>query len=267
MYKISIIGIGFVGSAILNCLLLKNKKPNEDIFIYDKYKNLGSLESCLNGDILFIALPTLYDEKIKTYNIEEIEKTLQYLKKNNYNKLVVIKSTIVPNTSNFFAEKYNLNIVHNPEFLSAKTALYDFTNQKHIVIGKTNNSNNIDILIDFYKKYFPDAELSICNSEESELMKLSCNSFYSVKIQFFTELYLLSKKLNNCNYDKIKIMMLKNGWINEQHTQVPGTDGNISYGGMCFPKDTNALNQFMISNNSPNKVLDSTIEERNSMRK
>ena len=61
--------------------------------------------------------------------------------------------------------------------------------------------------------------------------------------------------------------MLKNNWINPMHTNVPGQDGNISYGGMCFPKDTNALNSFMEKNNIPNKVLDATINERNQMRK
>ena len=50
------------------------------------------------------------------------------------------------------------------------------------------------------------------------------------------------------------------------HTLVPGTDGELSYGGMCFPKDTNALNQFMIKKNSDNLILNSTIEERNKMR-
>ena len=60
--------------------------------------------------------------------------------------------------------------------------------------------------------------------------------------------------------------MLKNNWINPMHTNIPGPDGNISYGGLCFPKDTNALNQFMKKLKSPNKVLNATIEERNDMR-
>ena len=44
--------------------------------------------------------------------------------------------------------------------------------------------------------------------------------------------------------------MLKNGWINPMHTTVPGPDGQLSYGGFCFPKDTNALLQFMKTENS-----------------
>ena len=61
-------------------------------------------------------------------------------------------------------------------------------------------------------------------------------------------------------------MMLKNGWINPMHTNVPGPDGQLSYGGLCFPKDTNALNEFMKRNDIPHRVLDATIGERNEMR-
>jgi UDP-glucose 6-dehydrogenase len=60
--------------------------------------------------------------------------------------------------------------------------------------------------------------------------------------------------------------MLKNNWINPMHTTVPGPDGKMSYGGLCFPKDTNALNHYMRRNGIPNKVLNATIEERNEMR-
>jgi UDP-glucose 6-dehydrogenase len=75
-------------------------------------------------------------------------------------------------------------------------------------------------------------------------MKIFCNCFYATKIQFFTEIYLLCEK-TGCDYNVVKNMMLGNGWINPMHTNVPGNDGNISYGGYCFPKDTNALNEYM----------------------
>ena len=50
------------------------------------------------------------------------------------------------------------------------------------------------------------------------------------------------------------------------HTTVPGPDGKLSYGGYCFPKDTNALLQFMKNKNTPHKVLNSVVEERNEIR-
>ena len=50
------------------------------------------------------------------------------------------------------------------------------------------------------------------------------------------------------------------------HTFVPGPDGAISYGGACLPKDTEALRAFMELYRAPNKLLEATILERQSMR-
>ena len=60
--------------------------------------------------------------------------------------------------------------------------------------------------------------------------------------------------------------MLNNGWINPNHTNVPGSDNNISFGGMCLPKDTNALNAFMNIHNTPHNVINAVITEQSIMR-
>lgn len=185
-----------------------------------------------------------------------------------YNGIIVIKSTVEPETTEKLAQRFpELAFVHNPEFLSAATAKEDFRNQKHIVLGKSStcSEKQLKSLEEFYTVYFPDAKISVCSSLESESMKIFCNCFYSVKIQFFTELYLLCQK-NGCSYDMVKNLMLGNGWINPMHTMVPGNDGNISYGGYCFPKDTNALNEYMAKLDVPHSVLESVINERNTMR-
>jgi len=261
---ISIIGLGFVGSAISKSF----KKKKIKLIEYDKYKNIGSFNECLKSDIAFLCLPTLFNEKTSSYNKDAIHEICQKFNENYYNKIIVIKSTIEPETLNILSKKYkNLHLIHNPEFLSAKTAFADFHNQKHIVLGKGLNCSdkNYDIIINFYKKYYPDAQVSLCNSTESESMKIFLNSYYATKIQFFNELFLLCQK-NKTNYNVIKDLMLKNNWINPMHTQVPGHDGKLSYGGACFPKDTKALNMYMEQNNVPNKVLKSVIDERELIR-
>jgi UDPglucose 6-dehydrogenase len=182
--------------------------------------------------------------------------------------LVIIKSTIEPNTTDIVQELFpKLKLFHNPEFLSAATAYEDFHHQSHIVLGKSSTSSDEDLklLEDFYHNYYPDAKISLCSSNESESMKIYLNCFYSVKIQFFNELYLLCDKTKT-NYNNVLELMLKNNWINPMHTKVPGTDGKLSYGGYCFPKDTNALLHFMKEMDSPCKVLEASIEERNEMR-
>ena len=151
--------------------------------------------------------------------------------------------------------------------MTERTAFEDFHHQKHIVLGLGPNCKESELtyLLDFYQRYYPLAKISSCSSDESESMKIFANSFYSVKVQFFNELYLLCQKMN-CSYDVVQNLMLENGWINSMHTQVPGPDGKLSYGGSCFPKDTNALLKFMKKYESPAAVLEATIAERNSMR-
>ena len=259
--KVAIIGLGFVGGAM-------HKSFTEKKIIikcYDKYKNIGTLEDCLNCDIMFLCLPTQYNDMNKTYDLQPIHDTCILLTNLKYNGIIVLKSTILPNTTNSLSMLYtNLKIIHNPEFLTAKTAYEDFHNQTHIVLGKSHNSDCL-LVEQFYKTHYPHAKISLCSSSESESMKLFCNSFYSVKVQFFNELFLLCKKID-CDYDVVKNLMLNNKWINPMHTDVPGPDGKLSYGGYCFPKDTNALLQCMKTNDSHCALLEASINERNSMR-
>jgi len=97
-------------------------------------------------------------------------------------------------------------------------------------------------------------------------MKLFCNAFYATKIQFFTEMKLLCDSLE-IEYNNVIEMMLNNKWINPMHTQIPGSDGQISFGGACFPKDIKALQQVMANNNVPCEVVRAVIKERDLMRK
>lgn len=264
--KIGIIGLGFVGGAMQKSF----DELGVNIFaIYDKFKNggIGKIEDLLECDILFSALPTVYSEKLKEYNKKPLEETCEFLKENNFKGLLVVKSTVEPGTCEEFSKIYNLKILHNPEFLTARTAYEDFHNQKHIVIGKTELVSDVEhkLVGDFYKFFYENAEISLCTAMESESMKIFCNCFYAVKVQIFNELYLVCKD-GGMDYAKVVGMMLKNGWINPMHTVVPGPDGKLSYGGLCFPKDTNALNEHMIKRGIPNKVLQATINERNDMR-
>ena len=260
---IGVVGCGFVGGALFECF--KNK--NQNIVAYDKYKNIGSIKGVINSDIIFLCLPTLFNEETQDYDTQALEETCDILSKVNYQNAVIIKSTVTPGTCQHYAEKYKLNIIHNPEFLTASTALKDFENQKHIVLGPTSNVNPsmVDKIVAFYQKLFDSAYVSTCTSMESEVMKLTCNCFYATKVQFFNEIYALMNQ-NQESYNKVIELCLRNGWIHPMHTQVPGTDGKLSYGGMCFPKDTRALCAYMEKHGIINSVLKATVNEQKSMR-
>jgi len=270
---VGICGLGFVGEAIYAFMnKFKNSCWNEnnivkDILVYDKYKQINTLDTLLNTDILYICIPTPYDEQLQSYNMDEIDNTLFLLTEMDYTGIILLKSTVLPNYCvNINTQYPNLRVVHNPEFLSARTAIEDFEQQKHIILGYTKQSQTcIQIVTDFYKTLFPGALISINSANESALAKLACNSFYATKVQFFTELYLLCDRIG-VEFNTVRNLMLQNNWINPMHTLIPGPDGQVSFGGACLPKDISALNQYMEVNRAPNGVVNAVIYERNCMR-
>ena len=288
--SLGIVGLGILGNGIRETF---ETFPNIIIKCYDKYKknifinsisiNCESIKDLCDCEIIFLCLPTEFDNIKKEYNKSEIESVCEQLALFNYQGIIILKSTVEPITTKKLYIKYkeicpNFNILHSPEFLSASTATEDFKNQKHIVIGivdfdivnkKTESGNikydTIQYLTDFFEYYFPKVKISICSSNESESMKIICNSFYATKIQFFTEIKLLCDKMD-IDYNNVKDLMLLNNWINPMHTEIPGHDGNISFGGKCFPKDIKALNEVFKKNDITHKVIDSVIEEHIEMR-
>lgn len=265
--KISVIGLGFVGGAMFRSF----KEKDADIFGYDKYKkdiDMGPIENCLSTNIVFLCLPTLFDREKQSYNKDAINEVCEFLNTNKFKGVVVLKSTVEPQTVNKLCDMYsNLQFIHNPEFLTARTAYHDFHNQSHIVLGRSKHcsNENFNKLYSFYAQYYPRALITICSSDESECMKIFVNTFYATKIQIFNEFYLLCEKMG-VNFNNVKDIMLKNKWFSPHHTHVPGPDGKLSYGGACFPKDTSALLEHMKNIGTPHMVLNSVVNERNTMR-
>ena len=249
-----VIGLGVVGGAVqkgLNC-------PG-----YDKYKDSDSFEKVAEASTIFLCLPTLYSQVDGEYDKTAIHDVCTRLNDMKYSGLIVLKSTVEPGTTESLNRLYeNLKIVHNPEFLTARTALDDFRNQQHIVVGT--DGHDITELLEYFRNTYTD-NITVCKSKESESMKIMCNSFYAVKVQLFNEFYLTCKDMD-ISFDVVRSAMLKNNWINPMHTDVPGPDGRMSYGGMCFPKDTNALLRHMMRHQTPHAVLKGAVDEQMEMR-
>jgi len=259
------IGFGFVGGALHRSL----EKNGVKTLVYDKFQKIGSVDILLNTDVIFLCLPTPYVEG-HGLDLSAIIENLKALCEKGYDGLVVIKSTVEPGVTESLGSRFeSLHLCHNPEFLTARTADEDFHNQEHIVLGHNKRPEalmeKVEHLHDFFRQHYPEADISVCHSIESESMKLFSNNFYAMKVQIFNELYFLCQK-RGIDFSVVKDLMIKNGWINPMHTMVPGPDGQPSYGGACFPKDTKALSHFMKTSGSLNRVLEACIEERDLMR-
>ena len=104
MFKIGIIGKGVLGTAIFDFF---NEK-NSEVIVYDKYKKIGLFTDVLNCDILFLCLPTLFNEDTKTYDTNEINIICKLLSEHNFNNIIILKSTVIPGSTCNLNKKYNL---------------------------------------------------------------------------------------------------------------------------------------------------------------
>ena len=139
MKKIGIIGRGFVGtsvefgfSAMTGC--------NAEVRSYDKdpSKSIHSLEETVNeSDFIFLSVPTPSnpDGSMHLGILESALKDIENVNKRNGN-IILIRSTVVPGTTEMLAKKFTkLNIVFNPEFLTERSAKFDFINQARFILG------------------------------------------------------------------------------------------------------------------------------------
>ena len=64
--------------------------------------------------------------------------------------IFLIRSTVVPGTTSLFQKKFkNLNLVFNPEFLTERSANFDFISQPRFILGgKKNHTSKVEKLLD-----------------------------------------------------------------------------------------------------------------------
>lgn len=252
--RIGIVGLGVVGGAI--------RAYFPESVGHDKFKPSDPLAEILRTDLVFLCLPTLYDPRRSAYNTDALRETLAFLSEGKYAGLAVVKSTVEPGTTRKLANDYpGLRLCHSPEFLSARTAIEDFRAQKLLLIGKATPDVDVSAL----SGLFPGVEQKVCSSDETEAAKLFANSFYATKIQVFNEFYDACQRAGIA-FPVVRDLMLSLGWINAMHTDVPGSDGKLSFGGMCFPKDISACVSYLETLGARHDVLKAAKVERDQMR-
>lgn len=84
-------------------------KLKTNLFGYDKFKNeehTSSLEECINTSIMFFALPTQFKHATKEYDKSAIFETCERLIELRYKGVIVIKSTVEPETTRKLSERF-----------------------------------------------------------------------------------------------------------------------------------------------------------------
>tara|TARA_R110001592_G_scaffold39517_4_gene130170 strand:- start:3029 stop:3853 length:825 start_codon:yes stop_codon:yes gene_type:complete len=246
-YKVGIIGNGFVGESTAYAF-----SPVADIRIYDidPLRSSHSLEDVCECDFVFIAVPTPM-KKDGSQDVSYIEKVFA---KVTPGPVYIIKSTILPGTTNNLISKYNnLNIIFSPEFLTERTAKLDMLTQARVVFG--GNHEVCNKVTNLYKQRFMKRNFIITDPTTAEYIKYMNNTFFATKVSIMNEFKRLGKVLG-IDWETSIEGFASDGRIGDSHLHVPGPDGKLGYGGTCFPKDVNALITMGRKLNTPMNTLE-----------
>lgn len=224
--KAGIIGVGMVGGALAKVL----PQPA----LYDKYKEIGSVKEVNQADIIFICVPTPFDER-KGFNLSYVQDALKLIKGS---KIIVVKSTVLPGTTEMLQKKYSRHkILFNPEFLTEETADQDMRYPDRQIVGYTKKSYNVakDVL-----QILPLAPFErIIPATEAEMVKYFGNCWFGVKVVYANQMYDICQRLG-IDYNRVKECAAADKRIGPSHLEI-FHKGYRGYSGKCLPKDTRAL--------------------------
>ena len=249
--KIGVIGNGFVGGAV-KFGFSPQTGCDAEVRVYDKNPNKSThgLEETVNeSDFIFLSVPTPVN-KNGSINIKILESVLDDISEVHSGKdnAILIRSTVVPGTTWKLQTKYpQLNILFNPEFLTERSANYDFINQSRFIIGNSGQQISwakSEEFVELLKDRFGDCiAVQETNYETAELIKYMNNCFFATKVSFMNEMYQIAEKID-ANWDEAVSGFVSDGRIGHSHLGVPGHDGKFGFGGSCFPKDIQAMIDF-----------------------
>jgi len=246
-YKIGVIGHGYVGESQSFAF-----SPSFDVRVYDKdsLKSTHSLNEVLNSDFIFVCVPT----PMKKNGSQDLSFVESFFKTAKDGPIYIIKSTIVPGTTNLLNEKFkNLKIVFSPEFLTERTAKLDILTQTRIILG--GDKNLTSKVRKIYDIRFKNKTIIETDSLTAEYIKYMNNTFFASKVSIMNEFYRLANHLG-VDWETALYGFVSDQRIGDSHLNVPGPDGKLGFGGTCFPKDINAFISFAKKNNVNMNVLE-----------
>jgi len=231
--NIGIVGCGFVGKAVA-----KGFAQFADIKIYDvdDRKSTHNFEETINCDFVFLCLPTpMISAEGGRANLRILEGVVEKINKvkcKNKETIYVIKSTVPIGTTKRLSETYpDIYFTHNPEFLTARSAIIDFICPARNIVGYESTYAGAKVR-DLLSRRFPGTSCFIMSSEESETVKYIANCFFATKVMFFNEMNLFIEK-KGLSWGRIMEGVMADGRIGTSHYEVPGHDGDMGFGGTC----------------------------------
>jgi UDPglucose 6-dehydrogenase len=227
---IAIMGAGVVGGSLLSFL----QSERRQVRLYDPPKGHDSLDALERADIVFVCVPTPYTAGIgfdDSFLLDAVSRLPGQ-------KAVVIKSTVLPGTTELLQERFPQHrFMFNPEFLREVSAYEDFIRPDRQIVGCTEASR---VEAQRVMDLLPRAPFEhICSASEAEMAKYVANSFLAVKVSYANEVFDLCERIG-ITYAQVRDIVAADARIGDSHMDVHDA-GYRGYGGKCLPKDSKSL--------------------------
>ena len=249
--KVGVIGIGMVGTPLKRYFEeVRKYRRGENLFLYDIDPKKGLFDDINKADVVFVCVPTP-NAPDGSANIDPVESAFRMIQGE---KIVVIKSTVPPGTTEYFQKKYpHHKVLFNPEFLTERRAWEDMINPDRQVVAHTASSKEYASSI---LHLLPTAFFSSpgtlgtytfmrINASEAEIGKYGGNLFGALKVSFANVLKDFTDSVGKVSGTPISFTHVRgmlahdrrigDGWLDVEH------GGYRGYGGACFVKDVKAL--------------------------
>ena len=202
-------------------------------------------KAVLSSEITFIAVgtPSREDGSIDLSFIHSaVESIAKAIGKKDGYHLIVIKSTVIPGTTEglipFIEENTggaagnDFGVAMNPEFLREGVALEDSMNPDRVVLGVMDERGE-RMLKELYSPM--DAPILTVSLTTAEMIKYTANAFLATKISFSNEI------ANICDLIGVNVDDVMKGVGMDHRISPYFLRAGAGFGGSCFPKDVKAL--------------------------
>lgn len=244
--KIGIAGWGHVGK--------HTYKEFNNSYIYDPNQKLGNLKELNKCDVVFIAVPTP-ENKDGSCDTSIIENLISKLKV----KLIIIRSTVYVGFTDYIANKFNINVVFQPEYYG-ETVDHPFAkkdSREWISLGGSEES--INLAINVYKTIKnSNIKINQGNAKDIEMAKYMENAFLATKVTFVNEMYDIAKKLG-VNFNIAREAWVSDPRIGRSHTFV--YEEKRGYSGKCLPKDIASIKKQADDNDVDSTLVTAVIDK------
>lgn len=242
---VAIIGVGMVGTPLARYFQeIKGYERGKNLFLYDIDPKKGYFDDVNRAEVVFISVPTPRSPDGPA-NLNAVESAFGLLKGE---KIVVIKSTIPPGTTEAFQKQFPQHkVVFNPENLTERQAWSDFLRPADQVVGFTSSSLDAahTVLALLPRAPFMSPwgtstyKRTAITATEAEIIKYARNVHFYRKVMFANALAKMAETMG-VDYENIRMGIASDHRIGDSHIDVTH-GGYRGAGGYCFPKDMDAF--------------------------